>query len=213
MKPVLNIRITPPRVFLAVLFAAAVAWATGNLSIDYNDRQINGNLTVSGTVTQRGAAGFAAIDAGAIWVRGGEQVVGTLTAQQLLTAAVIDAGTVLVRGDEQVAGALRSVGTLTADQLVTLAVLDAGTGIFRGDLQVAGNFYGLPTTVIGDITLGGQSPATATATVRSGAKCVCSIVGGTAAIATKGVACNVSSTTLTATSQNAASEHVQYICF
>lgn len=65
----------------------------------------------------------------------------------------------------------------------------------------------------GTCTLNGASPAVCTATVRSGCNPICTIRGGTAAIAAGGAACAVSTTTLTATSANGATAVVSYLCF
>jgi hypothetical protein len=82
-----------------------------------------------------------------------------------------------------------------------------------GSVTLQGNLTSNSTTQAGTCTLGGQSPSTCTATVRSACRPVCTIQGGSAAIAAKGIACAVSSTTLTATSANAATEVVSYFCF
>lgn len=81
-----------------------------------------------------------------------------------------------------------------------------------GTTTINGAFTAANTILAGTCTLGGQSPATCTATVRASCRPICTIQGGTAAIAAKGVACAVSSTTLTATSANAATEVISYWC-
>lgn len=65
----------------------------------------------------------------------------------------------------------------------------------------------------GTCTLNAASPSVCTATVRSGCNPICTVRGGTAAIAAGGVACAVSTTTLTATSANGATAVVSYLCF
>jgi hypothetical protein len=64
----------------------------------------------------------------------------------------------------------------------------------------------------GGCTLNGGSPATCTVTVTAGARCFCSLVGTTAAIAAMNCAVNLSGTTLTVTAANAANANVNVIC-
>jgi hypothetical protein len=64
----------------------------------------------------------------------------------------------------------------------------------------------------GGCTLNGGSPATCTVTVTAGARCFCSLVGTTAAIAAMNCAVNLSGTTLTVTAANAANANVIVIC-
>jgi hypothetical protein len=50
MKSVLNLQITPLRLALGVMLVAALAWATGVIPIDYNERWVKGGgLTVGPT--------------------------------------------------------------------------------------------------------------------------------------------------------------------
>lgn len=209
---------------VAALFTVAMTYPPAqDLVISQN--RVNNELILGSKNTPVRSQGYLVLDRAilpgntTILIDGGVGILGDVTINGTLTTttgstttgsfspALIDAGSVWVRGAEQV------VGTLIAQQLFTAATVDAGTALFRNDVQFGGNVIGTSTTIVGDITLNGASPSVATATVRSGAKCVCTIVGGTAAIAAKGVACDVSSTTLTATSANAAAEHVKYICF
>ena len=81
-----------------------------------------------------------------------------------------------------------------------------------GATTLNGNLTAASTTAAGTCTLNAASPAVCTATVRASCRPICTIQGGTAAIAAKGVACAVASTTLTATSANAATEVVSYLC-
>lgn len=96
--------------------------------------------------------------------------------------------------------------TIDAGSTTGAAITVLGLTTLNGSLNAAN------TLLAGTCTLNGASPSVCTATVRSGCRPICTIQGGTAAIATKGVACAVSSTTLTATSQNAATEVVSYWC-
>lgn len=75
-----------------------------------------------------------------------------------------------------------------------------------------GSINATNTLLAGTCTLNAASPAVCTATVRASCRPICTIQGGSAAIAAKGVACAVSSTTLTATSANAATDVVSYWC-
>ena len=62
-------------------------------------------------------------------------------------------------------------------------------------------------------TLNAASPSVCTATVTAGSTCYCTPVGATAAIAAAGCAVGLSSTTLTATSANGATNVVNILCF
>lgn len=96
--------------------------------------------------------------------------------------------------------------TIDAGSPTGAALTVLGLTTLNGSINAAN------TLLAGTCTLNGASPAICTATVRATCRPICTIQGGTAAIATKGVACAVSSTTLTATSQNAATEVVSYWC-
>lgn len=107
-----------------------------------------------------------------------------------------------VQGDTS----LRSLGTLTVAS-------DAGIG---GNATVSGS---LTVTGKAAITangascgLDGGSPAQCDVTVTAGAKCVCSPVGTTKAIALAGCAVSLSSTTLTITGTDSATTTVNAIC-
>lgn len=130
-------------------------------------------------------------------------------------ATAIDAGNINVVGriwtNVLDAGAA-NVGTLGVTGVATSAtvkadLLDAGNAHFNGAVTV---IEGLS---VGKCTLNGASPSVCTDTVRAGVHCVCTLVGGTAAIAAKGVACDVASTTLTATSADGANHVVNWHCF
>ena len=130
-------------------------------------------------------------------------------------ASYVDAGNVNVVGriwtNVLDAGAA-NVGTLGVTGVATSAtvkadLLDAGNAHFNGAVTV---IEGLS---VGKCTLNGASPSVCTDTVRAGVHCVCTNVGGSAAIAANGVACDVASTTLTATSANGATNVVNWHCF
>lgn len=67
-------------------------------------------------------------------------------------------------------------------------------------------------TPTGVCTLNGGSPSTCTATVASGATCLCSVVGTTSQAAGHGCAVSLSGTTLTVTSDNSQTHQVNWIC-
>lgn len=138
----------------------------------------------------------AFIDAGTI--KATTLVPTTINATTENTAA-LDAGAVYIRGNAQIAG------TWQAGTKVDL--LDAGTAHFNGRVTI------VESVSVGKCTLNGASPSVCTDTVVAGSHCVCTNVGGTAAIAALGVACDVSSTTLTATSANGATHVVNWHCF
>jgi hypothetical protein len=81
-----------------------------------------------------------------------------------------------------------------------------------GATTIAGQVDLTSTKNSGSCTLDGASPSVCTATVFSGAKCTCSPVGATAAIAAAGCAVGLSGTTLTVTSANSATNVVNYAC-
>jgi hypothetical protein len=89
------------------------------------------------------------------------------------------------------------------------------TGASLMTMDGAGNLFlaAGATRSKGSCTLDAASPSTCTATVAASSVCTCSIVGTTAAIAAKGCAVSLSSTTLTITSANGAGEAVNYHCF
>lgn len=107
------------------------------------------------------------------------------------------------------AGTISTSGTFP---LVKASVLDAGYGLINGTLQIDGNIIATASTTKTTCTLGGQSPSTCTATVRAGSTCQCTNVGATAAIAANGCAVGLSSTTLTVTSANGATNVVNILC-
>jgi hypothetical protein len=80
-------------------------------------------------------------------------------------------------------------------------------------MQLAGSVRATNAANSGNCTLNGGSPATCTATVPSGAKCVAVPTGTTATAATHTLATSVSSTTLTVTGANALTDVVAYHCF
>lgn len=125
-----------------------------------------------------------------------------------LKVAVLDAGVARINGQLQVVGPV--VGSA---QIGTTAGIDAGYGLINGAFRVLGPLL-LPEGVSsGSCTLDGASPSVCTDTVTAGAICVCSPVGATAAIAAAGCAVGLSSTTLTVTSANGATNVVNWHCF
>lgn len=109
-----------------------------------------------------------------------------------------------------ISGAQTDTGT---HSLVKTAVLDAGIALFNGETQFAGNFKCGSDAVCGTVALTSGTPSTATATVRTGASCVCWPVGTTAAIAAGGCAASVSATTATFTGPNTVTTTVRWMCF
>lgn len=100
------------------------------------------------------------------------------------------------------------------DIITTGSAIDAGSLNVVGQTTMAGSLNLASSTAVagikwGTITLGGQSPATGTATVLSGMQCYCTPVTNAADGATK---CAVSSTTLTATGPNTSTGVINYLC-
>ena len=115
-----------------------------------------------------------------------------------------------------------------AFQFSSLATPDADDLVFRfargvgatnlliidteGDTTITGNLDIVGTGSVTTCTLDGASPSVCTATVVASSTCVCANVGATAAIANNGCAVSLTSTTLTVTSANAATNVVNIHC-
>lgn len=80
----------------------------------------------------------------------------------------------------------------------------------NGGLTLTSSSTALTAIKFGTITLGGQSPATGTATVLASMNCVCTPQTNASDGLTK---CAVSSTTLTATGPNSSTGVISYLCF
>lgn len=120
-------------------------------------------------------------------------VTGTSTLQgAVTTGGNVDAGTLNVAGQTTIAGAL-----------ITSAAVTAGT-----TLTVSGDSITASTKTRGTCALNNASPSVCTATVNSGAICVCA----NNTTAANGVKCAVSSTTLTITGPNTTTDTVSYVC-
>lgn len=158
-------------------------------------KRIHAVLTILALATVAGVA-FAQADA-VPWVSNHQQYLHKKMQRFDAEArfATVDAGSIST-------GTFRSTGGTGKFDFV-----DAGVAHFNGRVTI------VESVSVGKCTLNGASPSVCTDTVVAGSHCVCTIVGGTAAIAAKGVACDVSSTTLTATSANAATEVVNWHCF
>lgn len=87
---------------------------------------------------------------------------------------------------------------------------DGTTVTFAGPVAVTGKAS--ITSNATTCTLDGASPSTCTATVTASAKCTCSPIGATAAIAAGGCAVGLSGTTLTVTSANGLTNVVNIFC-
>lgn len=122
------------------------------------------------------------------------------------TGAITAASTAYIQGATTIDGALGSGGVISGTFDGGTARLGA-TSMSSIDLPSSTQ---LTAIKFGSITLGGQSPATGTATVLSGQKCNCTPETNAADGVTK---CNVSSTTLTATGPNSSTGVINYFCW
>lgn len=120
-------------------------------------------------------------------------------------------------GSQLIYGSL-STTSFVADGTDTMSRSAAGfkarNGANNADAPLGGSNLNLSGTGNkGTCTLNGASPAVCTGTVTASTKCICNPVGTTAAIAAKGCAVSLSSTTLTVTSANGDTHDVNYLCF
>lgn len=122
-----------------------------------------------------------------------------------LQSAYIDAGTVR-------AGTAIVTGTVSA-AVAKADTLDAGVANIVNQLRIGGSIVMTEGVSVGSCTLNAASPAVCTDTVLASTKCLCSLVGTTAAIAAMNCAVSVSGTTLTVTAANGADAVVNWICF
>lgn len=150
---------------------------------------ITGNTTVGGTLGVTGAS--------------------TLTGNVTMSGAATVGTTLGVTGATTLSSTLGVTGitTLSAYAIGQDAgfhnMVTSGTSTNAGD-----NITGGGTKTRGKITLNGASPSVITATVNTGAFCVCSNED----TATNTVKCAVSATTLTVTGPNGATDDVIYHC-
>lgn len=140
---------------------------------------------------------------------GAVNAAGGVTVQGTTTVGVLDAGASAVNGTLNVTGAVVLTGaTLQNDGVTKLGLTDAGATAVNGKLNVASDDITAATKTRGTCNLNAGSPSTCTATVNSGAICTCSNTG----TSTNGIKCAVSSTTLTITGPNGASDTCSYHC-
>lgn len=127
----------------------------------------------------------------------------------IVTEGTVDAGATAVNGTLNVTGAVVLTGaTLQNDGTTKLGLTDAGSIAITGTLNVAGDTIVASTKTRGNCTLNNASPSVCTATVNTGAICVCANNTTT----TNDVKCAVSSTTLTITGPNTTTDVASYIC-
>jgi len=204
---------------------------------DFNTLTVDSTLTVTGatTVSTLTASGYiSGKDAGFnnVTMTGNETVSGTMsiTGASTLTgeatfAAYLsgkDAGfnNVTATGNGTISGTLGVTGatTLTGETtfVAYLAGKDAGVNNLTatGNVSNSGSFTNTGDNIIastktrGNCNLNNASPSVCTATVNSGAICVCSNNTTQA----NPVKCAVSTTTLTVTGPNTTTDTVSYIC-
>lgn len=144
---------------------------------------------LAGTFTDLTATGNLA-------VTGTESVTGAATHGAVINAAGFDGGYIIGT-------------TINTSGATVLGSTLSATGVtVSGTLTNSGDNITASTKTRGTATLNGASPSVATATVNTGAICVCTNTG----TAANPVKCAVSSTTLTITGPNAASDVVAYHC-
>ncbi len=161
---------------------------------------VNGACVVEQTSADGTAGSFTTLAASStLAVTGATTLTSTLTVGGITTlTGALDAGAIIANGTLNATGATVLGSTLD----VTGAATAASVGLPSSTVLAAIKF--------GSITLGGQSPATGTATVLSGMKCNCTPETNAADGASK---CNVSSTTLTATGPNSSTGVINYLCW
>lgn len=184
-----------------------------------------GPVTVNNVTITRSI--WLTVSSGTQWLslllKGGVQ--GTCLAEQMGTdgqtgsfTTLAASSTLAVTGATTLSSTLGVTGASTFASTITSGGVISGT--FDGGTAILGatsaTSLDLPSSTqltgfkAGSITLGGQSPATGTATVLSGMKCLCTAQDATTDNALK---CAVSTTTLTATGPNASTGVINYICW
>lgn len=193
--------------------APAGAAATGGAS----------NGGTGGTVSVTGGAGGAALNPSSSGVGGPATITGGAGGAGDAVAAAGAGAVVTIKSG---AGGTNGGGGGAASGAVTIDTGAASGSATNGAITIGGtNANGVTlgragtvantlfngkagdTKTAGQITLNGGTPGTGTATVLSGAICVCSNSSGVLAIR-----CSVSGTTLTATGGAAESSVINYIC-
>lgn len=189
--------------------------ASSNYAVNVATGTSTGTVTVGGSAAQTIAIGT-----------GAAAKTVSLGSATSTSSTAINAGTgdlsltsvddVTINGGS--AGSIIAIGTNTHGNVFNIGTDDTNAdtiniGSAKDTTTIAGAIVVSSTKSSGSCTLGGESPSVCTATVKAGAKCVCSLVGATAAIAAKGCAVGLSGSTLTITSANGATDDVNYHCF
>lgn len=166
---------------------------------------VDGSCLVTQYSTDGVAGSFTTLAAsGASTLTGNVSMGGTLavTGASTLSGAVTMSAAATVGTTLGVTGAATLSSTLSAGATTVTALTASGTFTNSGDNIVAG------TKTRGNCTLNNASPSVCTATVNTGAICVCANNTTT----TNDVKCAVSSTTLTVTGPNTTTDVVSYVC-
>lgn len=158
---------------------------TNGLTGSFTTLAASGATTLSSTLAVTGASTF-----GGNIVSGGN------------ISGTFDGGTAIFGDTSATTLAVSGAATITGAQTLTGATA-IGTSLTLPSSTA------LTAIKWGTITLGGQSPATGTATILSGQQCYCTPVTNAADGVTK---CAVSSTTLTATGPNSSTGVINYLC-
>lgn len=196
MKKLFRTLITPTGLAVVAVLLAGIALAAsaGNIAVDYGDRWVQGGL-ILGTPYAAGNKLTKVL---------GGPAAGTVIDFASSTTP-IDSSAITVTGakggDACAVGPPAAAGVLNADFSCYVSAADTVKVKFTPSDTKA-------TTC----TLNAGSPSVCTATVSAGSICTCTLVGTTAATAAQGVACNLVSTTLTATSANAGAGVVNIYC-
>jgi hypothetical protein len=181
---------------------------TGDLTATLLDA---GNARVNGALTAIGTAKLETVDAGVL------NVVGQATFQSSVTVpgttgnniyGIFMCDTLNARVGANCIGAGSSALELYSGPGNKQWIIDTSGHLVPSGATQKAQATNNATTC----TLDGASPSVCTATVTASAKCVCSNVGATAAIAANGCAVGLSGTTLTVTSANGATNVVNIWC-